>query len=102
MKKLLLLAPLVLIFVFQNPVLAQYEENPLPQHLTEEEKQRLDEIGRDFFITDPPEGDVQAIAEYEQKQEKPIPIYFMGSSGKVIHVKALLDILPLAFDNKFL
>lgn len=44
----------------------------------------------------------QAIAEYEQKQEKPIPIYFMGSSGKVIHVKALLDILPLAFDNKFL
>ncbi len=65
MKKLLLLAPLVLIFVFQNPVLAQYEENPLPQHLTEEEKQRLDEIGRDFFVTDPPEGDVRAIAEYE-------------------------------------
>ena len=65
MKKLLLLAPLVLIFVFQSPVLAQYEENPLPQHLTEEEKQRLDEIGRDFFVTDPPEGDVRAIAEYE-------------------------------------
>jgi cytidine deaminase len=44
----------------------------------------------------------QAIAEYEQKQEDPIEIYFTGTSGKVIHVKALLDILPLAFDNKFL
>lgn len=44
----------------------------------------------------------QAIAEYEQKQDQPIPIYFTGVSGKVIHVKALLDILPLAFDNKFL
>lgn len=44
----------------------------------------------------------QAIAEYEQKQDEPIPIYFTGSGGKVIHVKALLDILPLAFDNKFL
>lgn len=44
----------------------------------------------------------QAIAEYEQKQDQPIHIYFTGTSGKVIHVKALLDILPLAFDNKFL
>ena len=44
----------------------------------------------------------QAIAEYEQKQEQPIAIYFMGTGGKVIHVKALLDILPLAFDNRFL
>ncbi|MFW5974576.1 MAG: agmatine deiminase family protein, partial [Bacteroidota bacterium] len=65
MKKILLLAPLMLILVFQNPVFAQYEENPLPQHLTEEEKQRLDEIARAFFPTDPPEGDVRAIAEYE-------------------------------------
>lgn len=44
----------------------------------------------------------QAIAEYEQKQKEPIQIYFTGTSGKVIYVKALLDILPLAFDNKFL
>jgi len=44
----------------------------------------------------------QAIAEYEQKQDEPIEIYFTGTKGKVIHVKALLDILPLAFDNKFL
>jgi cytidine deaminase len=44
----------------------------------------------------------QAIAEYEQKQDQPIAIYFMGTGGKVIHVNALLDILPLAFDNRFL
>lgn len=44
----------------------------------------------------------QAIAEYEQKQGEPIEIYFTGFGGKVMRVKSLLDILPLAFDNKFL
>jgi len=44
----------------------------------------------------------QAIAEYEQKQDQPIEIYFTGTAGKVIKVDALLDILPLAFNNKFL
>lgn len=44
----------------------------------------------------------QAIAEYEKKQNSPIAIYFMGESGKIIKVDALLDILPLAFDSKFL
>lgn len=44
----------------------------------------------------------QAIAEYEQKQDHPIEIYFTGTAGKVIKVDALLDILPLAFNNKFL
>jgi len=44
----------------------------------------------------------QAIAEYEKKQNSPIAIYFMGETGKIIKVDALLDILPLAFDNKFL
>jgi agmatine/peptidylarginine deiminase len=65
MKRFTFLVYLLLISAFLNPLLAQYEENPLPQHLTEEEKGRLDEIGRDFFITDPPEGNVRAIAEYE-------------------------------------
>lgn len=44
----------------------------------------------------------QAIAEYEQKQNAPIAIYFMGVKGKVVKVNALADILPLAFDNKYL
>ncbi len=44
----------------------------------------------------------QAIAEYEQKQNTPISIFFMGIKGKVVKVNALADILPLAFDNKYL
>lgn len=44
----------------------------------------------------------QAIAEYEQKQNHPIEIYFMGLEGKVVKVNSLADILPLAFDNKYL
>ncbi|MGO1584889.1 cytidine deaminase [Mesonia sp.] len=44
----------------------------------------------------------QAIAEYEVKQDQPIEIYFMGEEGKVIKAKALLDLLPLAFDASFL
>lgn len=44
----------------------------------------------------------QAMAEYEIKQEQPIEIYFMGEEGKIIKAKALLDLLPLAFDASFL
>ncbi|MDT0294013.1 cytidine deaminase [Mesonia ostreae] len=44
----------------------------------------------------------QAIAEYEVKQDQPIEIYFMGEEGKIIKAKALLDLLPLAFDASFL
>ena len=44
----------------------------------------------------------QAIAEYEVKQQQPIEIYFMGEKGNVIKAKALLDLLPLAFDASFL
>lgn len=44
----------------------------------------------------------QAIAEYEQKQKQDIEIYFMGLEGKVVKVNSLADILPLAFENKYL
>lgn len=44
----------------------------------------------------------QAIAEYEVNQQQPIEIYFMGEKGNVIKAKALLDLLPLAFDASFL
>ena len=44
----------------------------------------------------------QAIAEYEQKQNSPIAIYFMGKSGKVKMVESLLSLLPLAFSEKYL
>ncbi|MCF6213625.1 MAG: cytidine deaminase [Flavobacteriaceae bacterium] len=44
----------------------------------------------------------QAIAEYEVKQQSPIPIYFMGKIGKVAKSDSLKDLLPLAFDKSFL
>lgn len=44
----------------------------------------------------------QSIAEYEQKQNQPIEVYFMGTSGNVYCVKSLLSLLPLAFDKHFL
>lgn len=44
----------------------------------------------------------QAIAEYEQKQQTPIAIFFMGESGKIIKVKSLEELLPFGFDGGFL
>ncbi|WP_062062224.1 cytidine deaminase [Aquimarina longa] len=44
----------------------------------------------------------QAIAEYEVKQNKPIAIYFMGETGKIIKSSSLSNILPLLFDNSYL
>lgn len=44
----------------------------------------------------------QSIAEYEFKQEKPIEIYFMGEIGAIYKSDSLKNLLPLAFDKKFL
>lgn len=44
----------------------------------------------------------QTIAEYEIKQEQPIAIYFMGSTGKIILAHSIKDLLPLMFDKKYL
>jgi len=44
----------------------------------------------------------QVIAEYEFKQQKPLPIYFMGKAGKIIKTNSIKDLLPLAFDKTFL
>ncbi len=44
----------------------------------------------------------QSIAEYEVKQEEPIEIYFMGTSGKVVKSHSLANLLPLGFDRSFL
>lgn len=41
----------------------------------------------------------QAIAEYEGKQEEPIELYFMGSTGKVVRSHSLANLLPLGFDK---
>ncbi|AXT62861.1 cytidine deaminase [Aquimarina sp. AD10] len=44
----------------------------------------------------------QSIAEYELKQNKPITIYFMGETGKVVKSSSLSNLLPLIFDNSYL
>ncbi|TSE11024.1 MULTISPECIES: cytidine deaminase [Aquimarina] len=44
----------------------------------------------------------QSIAEYEIKQNKPIAIYFMGETGKVVKSSSLANLLPLIFDNSYL
>ncbi|NER15002.1 cytidine deaminase [Leptobacterium flavescens] len=44
----------------------------------------------------------QSIAEYEIKQKQPIPIYFMGKSGKILKSDSVKNLLPLTFDSSFL
>lgn len=44
----------------------------------------------------------QAIAEYEQKQNEAIEIYFMGAQGKVVRSKSLTNLLPLIFESSVL
>ncbi len=44
----------------------------------------------------------QSMAEYEQRQNNPIAVYFMGETGKIIKVASVKDLLPLGFDSKYL
>jgi len=61
------------------------EKNPnsLPQWMTPEEELRRDEIGRDFYETDPPVGPVRNIAEFE-KMEGILVRYPFGISTEII------------------
>ncbi|MFL9845281.1 cytidine deaminase [Flavobacterium rhizosphaerae] len=44
----------------------------------------------------------QSIAEYEMKQQGPIEIWFMGSTGKIYCSASLQNLLPLVFDSSYL
>jgi len=44
----------------------------------------------------------QVISEYEFKQQKQLPIFFMGKVGEIIKINSIKDLLPLAFDKTFL
>ena len=44
----------------------------------------------------------QVIAEYENKQNSEIELYFMGETGKIIHSKSIENLLPFKFDSSFL
>ncbi|KPM32579.1 Cytidine deaminase [Croceitalea dokdonensis DOKDO 023] len=44
----------------------------------------------------------QSIAEYEQRQQKPIQIILQGKNGPVYVCDSIADLLPLAFNSSFL
>jgi len=44
----------------------------------------------------------QSISEYEQKQDIPIEIYFMGETGEIYKSDSLENLLPLSFHKDFL
>lgn len=44
----------------------------------------------------------QAMLEYETKQKKPIQLFLMGETGKVLQCHSIADILPLGFDGSLL
>lgn len=44
----------------------------------------------------------QSISEYEQKQNYPIEIYFMGETGEIYKSDSLENLLPLSFHKDFL
>jgi cytidine deaminase len=44
----------------------------------------------------------QAIAEYEERQGKPIEIFFMGVSGKIARSASLSNLLPFVFKGSML
>lgn len=44
----------------------------------------------------------QSIAEYENKQETPIEIYYMGETGEIHHSASLKNLLPFMFEKKLL
>lgn|SRR5690554_622436 len=44
----------------------------------------------------------QSMAEYEQRQQTPIVIYFMGETGKIAKVASVANLLPFGFDANYL
>ena len=44
----------------------------------------------------------QALVEYEQRQNIPIELYFMGTEGQVAYSESVENILPWIFDKNVL
>ena len=44
----------------------------------------------------------QVIAEYENKQNSEIELYFMGETGKIMYSNSIVNLLPFKFDSSFL
>lgn len=58
----------MIFFIFQSFNSIQAQEKKLTHHMTPEEMLRKDEIGKDFYPTDPPEGNVRQTAEFERME----------------------------------
>jgi cytidine deaminase len=44
----------------------------------------------------------QSLSEYETKQKKLIPVYFMGAEGEIIQTESIKDLLPFLFDGSLM
>ena len=44
----------------------------------------------------------QSLSEYETKQKKLIPVYFMGAEGNIIRTASIKDLLPFLFDGSLM
>ena len=44
----------------------------------------------------------QSLSEYETKQQKLIPVYFMGAEGNIIQTDSIKDLLPFLFDGSLM
>ncbi|MGB3590497.1 MAG: cytidine deaminase [Nonlabens sp.] len=44
----------------------------------------------------------QSIAEYENNQDYPIELFFMGTQGTILRSQSMKDLLPLVFDRDYL
>ena len=63
-----LMSLLMIFFIFQSFSVLYAQEQKLTHHITPEELLRKDEIGKDFYPTDPPEGNVRQTAEFERME----------------------------------
>ena len=44
----------------------------------------------------------QSLSEYETKQKKLIPVYFMGVEGEIVQTESIKDLLPFLFDGSLM
>ena len=44
----------------------------------------------------------QSLSEYETKQKKLIPVYFMGAEGEILQTESIKDLLPFLFDGSLM
>jgi agmatine/peptidylarginine deiminase len=83
--------------IIVNKGFAQEEKKSLPHKMTSEEQKRAHEIGKDFYETDPPPGEIRPIAEYEPMESVlirypfGIPMDFIATLSEEILVTTIVE-----------